>query len=114
MLFIESEKVYSLRKRHGSDTLAHCARRAFRACKQGDGILCETLVAVTTVKRVAVKKKVPVITRKQSRGGWILYPLFYKSSSPRLKAKYEKLRQELREKKNAADAADSESDKNQA
>lgn len=99
MLFVESDKIYSLKKRHKSDTLALCARRAFKACKQGDGILCESLVAITTVKRVAVKKQVPVIMRKQECGGWVIFPLFYKSSNPRLKAKYDKKRKELKEQK---------------
>lgn len=99
MMFVESNKVYSLKKRHVSDTLAHCARRALKACRQGDGILCENRVAVVTVQRQARKKQVPVIMRKQDLQGWIVYPMFYKSTNPRIKAKYEKLRAELREKK---------------
>lgn len=99
MMFVESDKVYSLKKQHVSDTLAHCARRALKACKQGDGILCENRVAVVTVQRVARKKQVPVIMRKQDFHGWIVYPMFYKSTNPKIRAKYEKLRAELREKK---------------
>ena len=79
MLYVESEKVYSLKKRHISDTITLCARRALKACKQGDGIYCTTRVEVTLVNRVAHKEQVPVTMRKQAYGGWIIFPLFYKS-----------------------------------
>lgn len=99
MMFIESNKVYGLKKSHVSDTLAHCARRAFKACKQGDGIFCESRAAITTIKRIGVKKQVPVIVRKQVGGGWIIYPLFYKSPAPYYKKKYEKIKAEMKAKR---------------
>ncbi len=98
MLFVESEKIYSLKKRHGSDTLAHCARRALKACKQGDGILCETSVEISTVKRAAHKREIPIAMRKQNKGGWILYPILYKC--PKYKAYFDKKREELKRIKN--------------
>lgn len=98
MLFVESEKIYSLKKRHGSDSLAHCARRALKACKQGDGILCETSTEISTVKRAAHKREIPITMRKQNKGGWILYPILYKC--PKFKAYFDAKRAEIAKRKN--------------
>lgn len=86
MMYVESDKVYGLKKAHKSDTITLCAKRALRACKQGDGIFCKTLSEVTIVKRLASKQKIKITMRKQECGGWILFPLFYKSATH--KAKY--------------------------
>lgn len=97
MMFVESQKVYTLRKLHASDTIAMRARKVLKACRQGDGIYCRSLVEVNTVKRFAYKQTVPVIMRKQPKGGWIVYPLFYKS--PKYKEEYDEKRKALRKEK---------------
>lgn len=83
MLYVVSNKIYSLEKRHGSDSLALRVRRALKACKQGDGIICKNIVEINTIKRHSYRQKVPVAVRKQERGYWIVYPIFYRNPNLR-------------------------------
>jgi len=94
MLGAVSDNIYSMQPTHSSDSKAHCARRAIRACLQGDAIECLSISEKSTVIREIYKQQYKYIERKREGTGWLVYPIFPKAERDRRLAKHKKRKQE--------------------
>jgi len=93
MLGAVSDDIYSMQPTHSSDSKAHCARRAIRACLQGDAIECLSISEKSTVIREIYRQKFRYIERKREGTGWLVYPVFPKAERDKRLAKRKKRKQ---------------------